>query len=298
MLRSAALHTDLTTLHRTTPVTLSVALSRFPSPAVQDFVTHVRAIVADRPHVLVAYAWVFYMALFSGGRWIRAKLVEAGGDFWQQDGLPGGCYNLDGAAARQRAPATSNEVEDEEDWSQGNEGEVEGFSRDGGKPLDEAGLSFLFFPGGNDGEDIKAEFKARLAAAENLLSVSEREEVVEEAREIFRRCIELVHELDEIMGTPVDLLDLRPLKSTKASQGLTSSQAEVAQGLGISNVIANAADFRVRYSLSKPRRLWLDAAGRIGTVMVLSSVAWFAAHHLRDLVLDSDAWINVWPILR
>jgi len=33
------------------------------------------------PHLLLAYAWVMYMAIFSGGRWIRQQLADAGSDF-------------------------------------------------------------------------------------------------------------------------------------------------------------------------------------------------------------------------
>ncbi|KAK1821791.1 hypothetical protein LTR12_003840 [Friedmanniomyces endolithicus] len=37
--------------------------------------------LSGRPHTLIAYAWVMYMAIFSGGRWIRQLLADAGPEF-------------------------------------------------------------------------------------------------------------------------------------------------------------------------------------------------------------------------
>ncbi|KAL8909456.1 MAG: hypothetical protein Q9171_005024 [Xanthocarpia ochracea] len=51
---------------------------RVPSPIhhprLEAFKLHIQSSLASRPHVLVAYTWIFYMALFSGGRYIRSKL--------------------------------------------------------------------------------------------------------------------------------------------------------------------------------------------------------------------------------
>ncbi|KAK0284544.1 hypothetical protein LTR35_000846 [Friedmanniomyces endolithicus] len=95
--------------------------------------------VSVKPHILIAYAWAMYMAIFSGGRWIRQQLAAAG---------------------------------------------------------PECELSFLSFDGDEDGEDLKQDFKAGLARAEELLSPQERQEVVEEAQALFYRCIALVAVLD------------------------------------------------------------------------------------------------------
>lgn len=48
-----------------------------------------------KPHTLVAYAWVMYMALFSGGRIVRQSLSRAGPDFFN-DGM--------GSTQKQRGP--------------------------------------------------------------------------------------------------------------------------------------------------------------------------------------------------
>ncbi|KAL8761302.1 MAG: hypothetical protein Q9184_002571 [Pyrenodesmia sp. 2 TL-2023] len=51
---------------------------RYPNPSsfpqLEAFERHVQASVAQKPHLLIAYTWIFYMALFSGGRYIRSKL--------------------------------------------------------------------------------------------------------------------------------------------------------------------------------------------------------------------------------
>ncbi|KAL8918367.1 MAG: hypothetical protein Q9208_007386 [Pyrenodesmia sp. 3 TL-2023] len=46
-------------------------------PKLEAFERHIEASLAQKPLLLVAYTWVFYMALFSGGRYIRSKLRAA-----------------------------------------------------------------------------------------------------------------------------------------------------------------------------------------------------------------------------
>lgn len=114
--------------------------------------------ISSKPHVLLAYAWVMYMAIFSGGRWIRQQLTNAGPDFWMGE--------LGTAVAEKQ------------------------------EKVELPGFSFLSFDGDDDGEDLKADFKARLADTEVLLTEQERQEVVDEAQELFGHCIQLVGELD------------------------------------------------------------------------------------------------------
>jgi len=52
------------------------------------FASRNTAALSARPHVLLAYAWAMYLALFNGGRWIRRQLVSAGSDFWEGDTFP------------------------------------------------------------------------------------------------------------------------------------------------------------------------------------------------------------------
>ncbi|KAI5368130.1 Putative hem oxygenase [Septoria linicola] len=117
--------------------------------------------IRDQPHVLIAFAWVFYMAVFSGGRWIRSQLSKSGTDFWTS-----GTLDLQPGKGEKAAR------------------------------IDVPGYTFLSFDGDQDGEDSKAAFKARLAEAEVILSEEEQADIVEVAQELFARCNDLVRELD------------------------------------------------------------------------------------------------------
>lgn len=52
------------------------------SPKRDAFVAHIDTSLATKPHLHLAYTWIFYMALFSGGRYIRSRLLSASEDFW------------------------------------------------------------------------------------------------------------------------------------------------------------------------------------------------------------------------
>lgn len=86
LLRTLRLRSDLTFLTGQNEIDLSVSLSYYPSPTVQAWCAHIRKSLKQRPHLLVAYFWVMYMAVFSGGKWIRARLAEPGNAFWLPDG--------------------------------------------------------------------------------------------------------------------------------------------------------------------------------------------------------------------
>lgn len=151
--RSESLSKDLEHLQR-------IHKGKYPPVPSLDECAHIKRQVVDqylaKPHVLVAYTWIMYMAIFSGGRWIRQQLASAGPEFW-------GAVSADEKAAGQGIP----------------------------------GFSFLSFPtSSQDGEDIKAEYKTRLAEAERLLTPAEREDVVDAAKLLFEQCIDIVHFLD------------------------------------------------------------------------------------------------------
>lgn len=122
--------------------------------------SHIRDLAAEKPHILVAYTWVMYMAIFSGGRWIRSQLAGTQPEFWTSHTNAG--------------PALAEKT-----------------------PLGMPGFSFLSFDGDEDGEDIKVEYKRRLAEGEDIVSTQEREEIMQAAQELFERCISIVHKLDE-----------------------------------------------------------------------------------------------------
>ncbi|KAL8715395.1 MAG: hypothetical protein Q9220_000728 [cf. Caloplaca sp. 1 TL-2023] len=71
--RAQALQQDLTTL---LPPSYHVPHHDM-SPRLQAFQNHVQTSLNEKPHLLFAYTWIFYMALFSGGRYIRSKLRAA-----------------------------------------------------------------------------------------------------------------------------------------------------------------------------------------------------------------------------
>jgi hypothetical protein len=56
---------------------------RAQASQLHTFTTHIRASIESRPHLLLTYTWLLYMALFNGGRYIRAKLRQAGPAFWE-----------------------------------------------------------------------------------------------------------------------------------------------------------------------------------------------------------------------
>ncbi|RDW85558.1 hypothetical protein BP5796_03883 [Coleophoma crateriformis] len=134
-----------------------------------EFITHLTISVGAKPHVLLAYAWVMYMALFAGGRHLRAFLYNAGTDFWT------------------RSPGQPPEKMPQSHTAPG--------------PAVAPGLRFFQFPGEEDGEDIKRQFKERFAESETLLSHAEKHDIVQEAQHIFAFMVDLIGELDHGCGS-------------------------------------------------------------------------------------------------
>ncbi|RKF62457.1 putative heme oxygenase superfamily protein [Erysiphe neolycopersici] len=163
------------------------------------FIYHIRNNVTENPHVLLAYAWVFYMALFSGGRYLNASLKKAGGhgtDFWKQDSSAASRHCENDKKFRPEGPSlipsqpNENSSSDCSDSSSGTD-----------CPKKIPGLQFFCFAGEADGEDIKMEFKKRFKNAENLLTNNEKLDIILESQYIFKYMIELVLDLDILMGT-------------------------------------------------------------------------------------------------
>ncbi|TGJ79578.1 hypothetical protein E0Z10_g9187 [Xylaria hypoxylon] len=176
--RSQALQQDLVSLTGWSDRTLAEQLNNASkSPILSDFLTHIETSVGNSPHILLAYGWVLYMALFSGGRFIRASLENIYPAFW----IP--------ASAQQPTPATLANI-----------------TVTGVQPL-----SFFRFNTREGGDDLKREFKKRLLESEHCLTMPEREEVIEEARCIFEYMIQLVGELDDICGTDKEAAEARLL---------------------------------------------------------------------------------------
>ncbi|PSN65788.1 heme oxygenase-like protein [Corynespora cassiicola Philippines] len=228
--RSARLKADLESLTALHPTDLSVLLAQYPGDKVGEFCLHMRRAVKQRPHVLVAYAWCFYMAVFSGGRWIRGELVKGGEQFWRTNtGIGAG---------------------GEETVS-----------------LGDKGLSFWNFDGELDGEDIKAEFKQRLALAEDLFTMDERIDVIEEAKTIFARCNGLVEELDSQLAT--DLAAVGSVERGQRSQraAAAAAAAAVAPSGQVGGPVMPGGD------KSQGAVMWLRRPEVTGTVVALGCLA-------------------------
>jgi heme oxygenase len=172
-----------------------------------EFIAHTKKAVEANPHVLLAYAWVLYMALFSGGRYLRASLKEAGGtgvDFWTRDPSPVRPYSATQDASPRRGSIS---------WTiDPTTVRPSTRSRSRRRSSSESvtskmvpGMSFFNFVGEEDGEDIKREFKKRITEAEVLLTPGEKEDIVTEAGHIFKFMVSMVAELDAVMGTKEDL---------------------------------------------------------------------------------------------
>jgi heme oxygenase len=142
------------------------------SPKLLMFLNHIRKAAPKKPHILLAYTWILYMALFSGGRYIRATLKNAGKDFWIQS-LTSRDLLL---PEKQNLTPESNEKN--------------------GKKC----LGFFNFPGQEDGEDIKREFKRRFNEVEKELDTRQKEDIVKEAQRIFLFLLEMMGELDQACG--------------------------------------------------------------------------------------------------
>jgi heme oxygenase len=234
LIRSSRLKRDLEYLLGVHPTDLEVLLAKYPGDKVAQFCTHIRKSVNEKPWTLVSYAWCFYMAIFSGGRWIRGGLLRAPPSFWP----------------------TTTDLEE------------------ASKTLDlqNQGLSFWHFPGPNDGEDIKAEFKLRLAAAETLFTPDERIDIIEEAKQIFKLCASLVDELDEMIGTDMSFTPSAAIHATPVHNPEVKISPLEKSGLIHPNVMRRAQ----RGSLDKQGnslKLWIKRPEVSGTVLAMGCLA-------------------------
>lgn len=169
-----------------------------------EFISHIERSVTTNSHVLLAYAWVLYMALFSGGRFIRASLESIGDNFWKAPPAPVRPGMIECSPSRlQTVPAIMTMYSDESHLDAAYLGAV---------PLAPANhhtshrlpLDFFHFPTPRDGEDLKQEFKNRLIQVEAELTADEKEDIVKEAESIFDNMALLVEQLDSVCDTPAE----------------------------------------------------------------------------------------------
>lgn len=158
LFRTKAIRQDLAFLNKH-----RIKLSRECAP-LSGLKADIQSLAQETPHALVAYTWVMFMAIFSGGRWIRQQLRNAGPEFWGHDDVS---KTLDGILPSPTIVAA------------------------------DCGFTLFDFDGELDGEDIRADFKTRLGNVEALLTEKERAEVVSAAQRLFMGLIAVVHDLDE-----------------------------------------------------------------------------------------------------
>lgn len=166
---------------------------------IAEFIVHITESVGENPHILIAYAWVLYMALFAGGRYLRASL-QLGSEVWLRSRFDG--TGEVGVSLRSHP----------------------------------SGLEFFNFPGHDDGITLKLEFKRRFAEAELALTTDERDDIIKEAQNIFVFMIMVVDELDQAVQkskiTSKDHLDDdKPIMARKCEPLTEQSCGESKSGL-------------------------------------------------------------------
>jgi heme oxygenase len=163
--RNILFHLHIPALERTQRLTSDLALlnpSHSPTPPpphtnpssppnLRSFLHHISNSTSQKPYLIIAYTHLLYLALFSGGRYLRSQLRVANTQSWRLGPSP----DLD----------------------------------------PDAPLQFWCFDGDEDGEDLKAEFKARVKGLEGELTSEKRREIVQEGVEIMRRMVGVVEEI-------------------------------------------------------------------------------------------------------
>lgn len=183
-----------------------------------DFIKHVRRTCRQKPHVLIAYTWTWYMAIFAGGRWIRSQLASAGRDRFWDKGLEQGPSSRPGALPKFRLPMDVSEIKvggwllihDHSPQYQGQLNTDSIYSSG-------LGYAFLSFAGNQDGEDIKDDFIRRLSRFEDILTKDQRADIINEAKEIVSSSIAIVRAMDK---------QLRPSPHQLMKSEIEKSQAK------------------------------------------------------------------------
>jgi heme oxygenase len=199
LLRSERLQSDIKTLSGTAEEEIKEQLHKISQSGIaSNFIAHTTKAVISNPHVILAYTWVLYMALFSGGRYLRALLQKAGPAFWSKSPSHTTLDQSPKNAFPSERPRSFEEIDPSHIKSYLDRTKS---SSESLAPGSTEGLQFFYFDGEEDGEDIKREFKKRFAEADILLSEGEKDDIVQEAQHIFIYMVEMVGELDRICGS-------------------------------------------------------------------------------------------------
>ncbi|KAI9733199.1 MAG: heme oxygenase [Claussenomyces sp. TS43310] len=213
LLRSSRLKADITRLSGTSENETEVRLEHVSnSEKLAEFIAHIKAVIEDEPHVLVAYAWVLYMALFAGGRYLRASLQAADQDFWSRSPSPVRPYFF----PRNNSDQVFSRTSGYEDSRIKRRSARRTSTSEGSVRQTFTGMQFFNFIGDDDGEDLKREFKNRITEAEAMLTSQEKKDIVSESETIFSFMIDMVAELDEVFGTSEEDIEIATQQQAKS----------------------------------------------------------------------------------
>lgn len=196
LFRSDRLRTDIKSMTGWTDDILDLQINGIKGTGeLSVFVSHIKQVVHAKPHVLIAYSYNLFMALFAGGRFIRATLEKAGQEFWQ--------------IAPESIKPTMQPCEPDSVI----ESSLEQMEDDDKNLLP---LRFWCFDSENDGEDLKQKYKAKLLQWESQLTAEEREDILQESVVILENIGLLVGQLDAVCSDiqddekPVVQIPMRP----------------------------------------------------------------------------------------
>lgn len=200
MLRAARVKADISTMTGWPAHVVDEQLrSAGTTGELGDFLAHIKEAVHDRPHILLAYAYSLYLALLSGGSYIRTELMYLRAEFWLAVPDP----VMPGMVPCTREP--SSEPEKLRRHSTFDECDSGSHGLAGEYPSITLPLSFLDFdtPLGHENprqraKDLKAEFKERFTNAEQALTEPERRDIIAESVVIFDHLELVVGQLDKI----------------------------------------------------------------------------------------------------
>ncbi|KAL7903351.1 hypothetical protein HDV63DRAFT_120410 [Trichoderma sp. SZMC 28014] len=191
LFRSDRLRADLKSMTGWTDEILDLQINGIKGTGeLSVFISHIKQIVRAKPHVLIAYSYNLFMALFAGGRFIRATLEKAGEEFWQI---------VPEHIKPTMQPCEPNLVI---------ESSLEQIEEDDKNLLP---LRFWTFDSENDGEDLKQEYKAKLLQWESELTAEERDDILQESVYILENIGLLVGQLDAICSAVQDEEEEEPV---------------------------------------------------------------------------------------
>lgn len=205
------------------------------------FTLHIRAAVTAKPHLLLAYAYSLYLALLSGGSYIRTELMYLKSDFWHETPTPIRPNMVE-------CKPSPSSLRDKHHSTFEYDSSSHGLARH--DPKIKIPLEFLDFdpPLGENPrqqtKNLKAEFKKRFAEAEQSLAEPERSDIVRESATIFFDLECVVGQLDRLFGTSQVKGHVHRVLSPPASH--SSGPANLSSRLRDSIAIAKGRLLRTR----------------------------------------------------